>query len=191
MSPPAENALVPAPVMTMQPTSSSALARMTASCSSALSCWLIALSCSGRFMVRIATPSDFSTRTHSPVISSSWPGAAMLLPLVNGVSRRLEIADLGHHVTADALEGPQHELVVADDVAHHHVVEAHVPVLTQIPDDGVRASHEELVETCAAIPFGKDGADDGARLLVGFADIDVAAQDRSRRAAGARRRFSV
>jgi hypothetical protein len=38
MSPPAEKALVPAPVMTMQPTSSSSEARMTASCSSALSC---------------------------------------------------------------------------------------------------------------------------------------------------------
>src|SRR5436853_599559 len=39
MSPPAEKALVPAPVITMQPTSSSSLARRTASCSSALSCW--------------------------------------------------------------------------------------------------------------------------------------------------------
>src|SRR4029077_321165 len=98
----------------------------------------MAVSCSGRFMVRIATPSDFSTRTHSPAISSSWPGAAMLSALVNRFSRRLEIPDLGHHITAYALERAQHELVIADDVAHHHVVEAHVAVVTQIPDDGVR-----------------------------------------------------
>ena len=37
----------------------------------------------------------------------------------------LEIPDPRHHVAADALERAQHELVVADDVPHHHVVEAH------------------------------------------------------------------
>src|SRR5215813_9426169 len=63
MSPPAEKARVPVPVMTRHPTSSSALIRATASRSSAFSCALIALSCSGRFKVRIATPSVFSTRT--------------------------------------------------------------------------------------------------------------------------------
>src|SRR5881397_3961904 len=63
MSPPAENARVPAPVITMQPTSSSAFIRATASRSAALSSAFIALSCSGRFKVTIATPSVFSTRT--------------------------------------------------------------------------------------------------------------------------------
>ena len=47
--------------------------------------------------------------------------------------------NLAHHVAADALERSQHELVVSNDVPHHHVVEAHVPVLPQIPDDGLRA----------------------------------------------------
>src|SRR5215469_470922 len=67
MSPPAEKARVPDPVMTMQPTSSSAARRITPSCSSVLSRWFMALSCSGRFMVRMPTPSDFSTRTHAAI----------------------------------------------------------------------------------------------------------------------------
>src|SRR5262245_43073662 len=71
MSPPAEKARLPAPVMTMHPTSSSALIRATASRSSAFSCAFIALSCSGRFRVRIATPSVFSTRT-------TWSAIALL-----------------------------------------------------------------------------------------------------------------
>src|SRR5258705_6849693 len=96
----------------------------------------------------------------------------------------LEAADPGHHVAADTLERPQHERVVADDVAHHHVVEAHLAVAMKRPDDGVRAAHEELIETRAPIPLGENGPDDGARLLVGRADVDVAAQDRPRRAPG-------
>ena len=40
-------------------------------------------------------------------------------------------------------------------------------------------------------PLGEDGADDGARLLVGLVDVDVAAQDRSRWAPGPRRRLPV
>src|SRR5437667_949145 len=58
-------------------------------------------------------------------------------------------------------------------------------------DNGVRTAHQELIETGAAIPLGENGADDCARLLVGLADIDVASQDRSRWAPGARRRLSV
>ena len=41
-------------------------------------------------------------------------------------------------------------------------------------------SFKELIEARAAIPFREDPVDDGARGLVGFADVDVAAQDRSR-----------
>src|SRR3989442_1374936 len=69
MSPPAEKARSPAPVMTMQPTSSSALIRVTASRSSVPSWAFIALSCSGRFMVTIATPCVFSTRMESAILS--------------------------------------------------------------------------------------------------------------------------
>src|SRR2546428_3880720 len=69
MSPPAEKARSPAPVMTMQPTSSSALIRVTASRSSAPSWALPILSCSGRFMVTIATPCVFSTRMESAILS--------------------------------------------------------------------------------------------------------------------------
>src|SRR6266581_8630330 len=101
------------------------------------------------------------------------------------------MADLGHHVAADALERAQHELMVAHDVAHHHVVEAHVPVAAESLDDGVGAAHEELIEAGAAISLGEYGADDGARRLVGLADIDVPAQDGSRWAAGARRRGPI
>src|SRR6266511_2833797 len=68
-SPPAEKARSPAPLMTMQPTSSSALIRLTASRSSAPSWAFIALSCSGRFMVTIATPCVFSTRMESAILS--------------------------------------------------------------------------------------------------------------------------
>src|SRR5438128_236092 len=68
-SPPAENARLPAPVMTIQPTSSSALIRLTASRSSAPSWAFIALSWSGRFMVTIATPCVFSTRMESAILS--------------------------------------------------------------------------------------------------------------------------
>src|SRR5712691_12680549 len=81
--------------------------------------------------------------------------------------------------------------MIAYDVAHHHVIEAHVPVSAQSLDDGARASHEELIETRAAIALGEDGANDGAGLLVGLADIDVAAQDRPRGAPGAGRRLPI
>jgi hypothetical protein len=74
-------------------------------------------------------------RSRSAPLECTWDAWVRL-------SRRLEIADPRHHVAAKALERPQHELVVADDVAHHHVVEAHVPVSAQILNDGVRASHE-------------------------------------------------
>ena len=47
-----------------------------------------------------------------------------------------------HHVAAAALERAQHKLVVTHDVAHHHVVEAHLPVAAEILDDGLPASHE-------------------------------------------------
>ena len=70
--------------------------------------------------------------------------------------------------------------MVTHDVAHHDVVEAHGPVTPQALDDRVGAAHEQLIESRAAIPFGKDGSDDGARLLVGLADIDVTAQDGTR-----------
>src|SRR5213594_3699669 len=69
ISPPAEKARFPAPVMTIQPTSSSALIRLTASRSSAPSWAFMALSCSGRFMVTIATPCVFSTRMESAILS--------------------------------------------------------------------------------------------------------------------------
>src|SRR5256712_9230188 len=69
MSPPAEKARFPAPVMTIQPTSSSVLIRLTASRSSAPSWAFIALSWSGRFMVTIATPCVFSTRMESAILS--------------------------------------------------------------------------------------------------------------------------
>src|SRR5881409_1621919 len=69
ISPPAEKARFPAPVMTIQLTSSSALIRLTASRSSAPSWAFIALSCSGRFIVTIATPCVFSTRMESAILS--------------------------------------------------------------------------------------------------------------------------
>ena len=62
MSPPAEKARSPAPVMTMQPTPSSASIALTASRSSADSWRFIAFSLSGRFRVRMPTPSSISTR---------------------------------------------------------------------------------------------------------------------------------
>jgi hypothetical protein len=62
MSPPAENARFPAPVMTMQPIASSASIRFTASCNSLDSCRFTALSLSGRLSVTIPTPSSASTR---------------------------------------------------------------------------------------------------------------------------------
>ena len=69
-------------------------------------------------------------------------GYSPLARLGPGSRCDLQIANPRHHVAADALEGAQHELVVAHDMADHHVVEPHVPVSAEILDDGVRAAHE-------------------------------------------------
>jgi hypothetical protein len=63
-------------------------------------------------------------------------GAAATAP------RGLQIADARHHGVSDAFEGPQHELVLADDVADHHVVEAHVTVSAKTLDNGIGVAHE-------------------------------------------------
>src|SRR5438477_8594679 len=85
----------------------------------------------------------------------------------------LERADLGHHVVADALERAQHQLMVAENVAHHHVVEPHLAIRAQSRHDGGGAPNEQLVKPRAAIALGEDGVDDRARVLVGVADVDV------------------
>ena len=62
MSPPAENARSPEPVITKQPISSSAFIVITASCNSVFSFRFMAFKTSGRFKVMIATPSSFSNK---------------------------------------------------------------------------------------------------------------------------------
>src|SRR5258706_10152724 len=78
MSPPAENAFSPAPVITMQPIVSSASAALTASRSSSVSWLFMALSWSERFMVRIATPRSCSTRMYSYAMADLPPRGAQL-----------------------------------------------------------------------------------------------------------------
>jgi hypothetical protein len=71
-------------------------------------------------------------------------------------------------------------------VPHHHGVEAHRAVAAERLDDRGRAAHQQLVEAGAAVALGQDGADDGARFLIGGSDVDIAAQYRPGRAPGPR-----
>src|SRR5215470_9129919 len=145
MSPPAEKARVPAPVMTMHPTSSSVPSRATASRSSVFSCAFIALSCSGRFSVRIATPSAFSTRTTWSAMCPSWrrvrrrgesstprgrPSSSRSA-LHGGVLRGLLLQPLAQRAVGFRANHPVELGPIARDEAHaldDDVVDAPVPV---------------------------------------------------------------
>src|SRR5262245_9534973 len=81
--------------------------------------------------------------------------------------------------------------MVAHDMAHHHVAEAEIAIPRQRLGDARTTADEELIHPRPAVSLGEDGADDGARLVIRFADVDVAAQDRTRRLARAGSRVAI
>ena len=96
-----------------------------------------------------------------------------------------------HDVPADPSEGLEHLDMVPGDVAHHHVLEAHRTVLSQLLHHRFGSANEQRVPARPAIALGEDRVHHRGRFGVAVADEDVAAQHGQSPATGASRRLAI
>src|SRR5262245_43148183 len=93
-----------------------------------------------RRMPMVRKPASAATVTNSDGVVSStvrWAREICRVIVSQTTNRR-------HDVPADEGERPQHLLVVAGNVPHHHFLETERAVMPKPLDDRVRAPHQQL-----------------------------------------------